>query len=87
VLGDIIAPKELIAEMKHAIGSRSLEVDAELRQMALGQGAKNAIGLFTTNQILVKASQKKSCASIAQSVDMESFEIVKEQGRGVREAW
>src|ERR1700676_4848447 len=32
---------------------------------------------FTTDEILVKASQKKSCASRAQSVDMESFEIVK----------
>lgn len=78
-VGDIIAPKELIAERKHAdLGADRLEVDAELRQKALGQGAKDANCLFTTNQILVKASQKKSCASRAQSVDMESFEIVKE---------
>ena len=78
-VGDIIAPKELIAEMKHAdLEADRLGVDAELRQMALGQGAKDANCLFTTKQILVKASQKKSCASRAQSVDMESFEIVKE---------
>jgi len=78
-VGDIIAPKELIAEMKHAdLGADRLQVDGDLRQIALGQGAKDANCLFTTNQILVKASQKKSCASRAQSVDMESFEIVKE---------
>jgi adenosylhomocysteine nucleosidase len=77
-VGDIIAPKEVIVELKHAdLRDERLEVDAELRQLALGQGAKNANCLFTTDEILVKASQKKSCASRAQSVDMESFEIVK----------
>ena len=77
-VGDIIAPKELIVELKHAgHGAERLEVDAELRQLALGRGAKNANCMFTTDEILVKASQKKSCASRAQSVDMESFEIVK----------
>jgi adenosylhomocysteine nucleosidase len=77
-VGDVIAPKELIVELKHAgQGTERLEVDAELRELALGRGAKNANCLFTTDEILVKASQKKSCASRAQSVDMESFEIVK----------
>src|SRR5258708_28599426 len=77
-VGDIIAPKELIVELKHAdLREERLEVDAELRRLALGQGAKDANCLFTTDEILVKASQKKSCASRAQSVDMESFEIVK----------
>jgi adenosylhomocysteine nucleosidase len=78
-VGDIIAPQELIAEMKHAdVGTDRIKVDDELRQLALRQGAKNADCLLTTDQILVKASQKKSCASRAQSVDMESFEIVKQ---------
>jgi len=77
-VGDIIAPKELIVELKHGdLRDERLEVDAELRQLALRQGAKNANCLFTTDEILVKASQKKSCSSRAQSVDMESFEIVK----------
>jgi nucleoside phosphorylase len=77
-VGDIIAPKELIVELKHAaLRDERLEVDAELRQLALGEGAKNANCLFTTDEILVKASQKKSCSSRAQSVDMESSEIVK----------
>ena len=77
-VGDVIAPKELIVELRHAgQGAERLEVDGELRQLALGRGAKNANCLFTTDEILVKASQKKSCASRAQSVDMESFEIVK----------
>ena len=77
-VGDIIAPKELIIELKHTgQGAERLEVDAELRQLAIGRGAKNANCLFTTDEILVKASEKKSCSSRAQSVDMESFEIVK----------
>jgi nucleoside phosphorylase len=68
-VGDIIAPKELIVELKHtghaSQGAERLEVDAELRQLALGRGAKNANCLFTTDEIIVKASQKKSCASRA----------------------
>jgi nucleoside phosphorylase len=82
-VGDIIAPKEIIVELKHeGHGAERLGVDGELRQMALGRGAKSANCLFTTDEILVKASQKKFCASRAQSVDMESFEIVK-----VASAW
>jgi len=78
-VGDIVAPRELLAEMRHAdLGSDRITVDGELRQLALSQGAKDANCLITTDQILVKASQKKSCASRAQSVDMESFEVVKE---------
>jgi nucleoside phosphorylase len=78
-VGDVIAPKELLADLEYADGGLDrIAVDDELRQLALQHGAKNANCLFTTDQILVKASQKKSCASRAQSVDMESFEIVKE---------
>ncbi|HUL32676.1 MAG TPA: hypothetical protein VL128_02225 [Candidatus Eisenbacteria bacterium] len=78
-VNDIIAPKELIAQMQNpSLDSGRLQVDAELRQMALRQGAKDANCLFTSDEVLVKASQKKSCASRAQSVDMESFEIVKQ---------
>jgi len=77
-VGDVIAPKELIVELKHLdMREERLEVNGELRRLALAQGAKDANCLFTTDEILVKASQKKSCASRAQSVDMESFEIVK----------
>jgi nucleoside phosphorylase len=77
-VGDIIAPKQLIVELKHVdLREEHLVVDPELRQLALGQGAKNANCMFSTDEILVKASQKKSCSSRAQSVDMESFEIVK----------
>jgi len=78
-VGDVVAPKELIAEMQDsAHESGRLEVDAELRQLALQRGAKDANCLFTTDEILIKADQKKSCASRAQSVDMESFEIVRQ---------
>jgi nucleoside phosphorylase len=78
-IGEIVAPDELLAEMKHAdLGSDRIKVDEELRKLALHQGAKSTDCLLTTDQVLVKASQKKSCGSRAQSVDMESFEIVKE---------
>jgi len=77
-VGDIVAPKELLSEMQHAdLSSDRIAVDGELRQLALQQGAKDTNCLVTTDQILVKATQKKECASRAQSVDMESFEVVK----------
>jgi len=77
--GDIIAPQELIAESRHAdLPSDRLKVDPDLRRQALERGAIAADCLFTRDHVLVKASEKKICSSRAQSVDMESFDIVKE---------
>jgi adenosylhomocysteine nucleosidase len=77
--GDIIAPQVLIAESRHVdLPSDRLKVDEDLRRQALERGAIAADCLFTTDHVLVKASQKKLCSSRAQSVDMESFDIVKE---------
>jgi nucleoside phosphorylase len=78
-VGDIVAPKELLSEIGSAnAGDGRIEVNDTLRQLAVRLGAKPANCLLTTDQILGKASQKKSCASRAQSVDMESFEIVRQ---------
>lgn len=77
--GDIIAPQILISENRYAdVSSEQLNVDSELRQQALDGGAKTADCLLTVDRVLVKRSHKRSCASRAQSVDMESFEIVKD---------
>lgn len=77
--GDIIAPQRIISEKRHAdLASDQLEVDPELHKRAVEGGAICSNCLFSTDQVLVKASQKKSCSSRAQSVDMESFEIVKQ---------
>jgi nucleoside phosphorylase len=77
--GDVIAPQVLRAEQTHAdLASDQLKVDDDLRQRALGAGAICADCLFTTEAVLVKAQQKQACASRAQLVDMESFEIVKQ---------
>jgi adenosylhomocysteine nucleosidase len=77
--GDIIAPQVIIAESRHAdVQTDELRVDAALRSQALEQGAKAADCLLTVDRVMVKASQKRSCSSRAQSVDMESFEIIKE---------
>jgi nucleoside phosphorylase len=77
--GDIIAPQALIAENQRAdLPSDRLKVDADLRRQALEGGAIAADCMFTSNHVLVKASEKKTCSSRAQSVDMESFAIVKE---------
>ncbi|HEX8871806.1 MAG TPA: hypothetical protein VF758_03505 [Candidatus Acidoferrum sp.] len=79
VPGDVIAPEALITERRQADPhSDQLKVDPELRRQALESGAIAAECLFTTDQILIKTSQKRACPSRAQSVDMESFEIVKE---------
>jgi nucleoside phosphorylase len=77
--GDIIAPQMLIAENRSAdLPTDQLKVDAELRKQALEGGAIAADCLFTTDRVFVKASHKQVCSSRAQSVDMESFDIVKE---------
>lgn len=78
-VGDIIAPESLVAEIRHAdLPIDEIRVDADLRKLALQAGAVSANCLFTADRLLVKASQKSACSSRAQSVDMESFDIVKE---------
>jgi nucleoside phosphorylase len=78
-VGDVIAPKLLLAERVHEdLSSDQLEVDADLRKLALETGARDANCLFTVDRMVVKASQKSACSSRAQLVDMESFEVVKE---------
>ncbi len=75
----IIAPRGLVVEEKHAgAQAERIEVDTELRKLAIQFGAKEMDCLFTTNKVLVKAIEKKICSSKAEAVDMESFEIVKE---------
>ena len=84
--GDLIAPQLIIAENKQAdVPSEQLKVDPELRKRAVDSGAMAADCLLTSNDVMVKASVKRACSSRAQSVDMESFEIVKEaQAWGAR---
>ncbi len=75
----IIAPRGLVVEMKHAdLQPDRLSVDTELRNLAIEFGAREMDCLFTTNKVLVKADEKKICSSRAEAVDMESFDIVKE---------
>jgi len=77
--GDIIAPRTVIAENRYAeLVSEQMTVDPELHEQAVNLGAVCSNCLLTTNQVLVKAQLKRDCASRAQSVDMESFEIVRE---------
>jgi adenosylhomocysteine nucleosidase len=79
VPGDIIAPRVVRAEFQHAdVQSDSIAVDQDLHKMGFEQGAKCTDCLFTTDRVLLKAKEKQECSSKAQSVDMESFEIVKE---------
>lgn len=76
--GAIIAPQTLLAEVPHAdLGSDQLKVDKELRERALEAGAVCIDCLLTAGELLAQAQQKQACSSKAQSVDMESFEIVK----------
>jgi nucleoside phosphorylase len=78
-VGDVIAPKSLIAESAYAdLQSEELKVDADLRKLALDGGAVSADCLFTSDRMLVKATQKSACSSRAQLGDMESFDIVTE---------
>lgn len=77
--GAIIAPQVLLAESQHAdLAWDRLNVDKELRERALEAGAISVECLLTASKILAKTHQKQACSSKAQSVDMESFEIVKQ---------
>jgi adenosylhomocysteine nucleosidase len=77
-LGAIIAPQTLLAEVPHEdLGADELKVDKELRERALEAGAVCVDCLLTASKVLAKTHQKQACSSKAQSVDMESFEIVK----------
>ena len=79
VPGNIIAPRTVMSESRMAKpASEQLSVDADLHEQAVHLGAICSDCLLTTNQVLVKAQLKKECSSRAQSVDMESFEIVKD---------
>jgi nucleoside phosphorylase len=79
VPGDIIAPRMVRADFRHAdVKSDSLAVDEQLHRLALSEGAKATDCLFTSDRVLLTAKQKQECSVKAQSVDMESFEIVKE---------
>ncbi len=52
----IIAPRGLVVEEKYAgAQAERIEVDTELRKMAIEFGAKDMDCLFTTNKVLVKA--------------------------------
>lgn len=76
--GAIIAPQMLLADGPHAdLGLDQLMVDQELRKRALAAGAVCIDCLLTAGTVLAKAHQKRACSSKAQSVDMESFEIVR----------
>jgi adenosylhomocysteine nucleosidase len=78
-VGDVIAPQSIITERKRAdLGRGELKVDPDLRNLALRMGATRANCLFTADRLLLKASQKSAHASVAQLVDMESFDIVSE---------
>jgi nucleoside phosphorylase len=77
--GDIIAPRVVLAEFRHAdLHSETLAVDEQLHKLSVQHGAKCTDCLFTTDRVLLTAQQKEECSSKAQSVDMESFEIVKD---------
>ena len=77
--GDIIAPRSIMAESRYADArSEQMKVDANLHEQAVKLGAICSDCLLTTDQVLVKAELKRHCSSRAQSVDMESFEIVKQ---------
>jgi nucleoside phosphorylase len=79
VPGDVIAPRMVRAEFRHAdLESDSIAVDEQLHILAVKDGAKCTDCLFTTDRVLLTSRQKQECSSKAQSVDMESFEIIKE---------
>src|SRR6266436_693778 len=84
-LSDVIAPHAVLSKTSAESPTDRLEVDKELRELALNTGAKAAECLLTTCRVLTLAVEKKAQGSAAELVDMESFDVIREaRKRGSR---
>jgi purine-nucleoside phosphorylase len=84
-LGDVIAPRAVLSKTGAGSPTNRLEVDKELHQLALNTGANPAECLLTACRVLTLAVEKKAQGSVAELVDMESFDVIREaRKRGSR---
>jgi nucleoside phosphorylase len=78
-LGEIVVAKILKSASIHKdLGRDWLETDKQLLDIAVSHGAKTASAFYTAKSVLTTAEEKSRLAVIADVVEMESFDVVKE---------
>jgi nucleoside phosphorylase len=78
-LGEIVVAKMLKSSCIHKdLGRDWLDTDRQLLEIAASHGAKTASAFYTAKSVLTTAEEKSRLAAIADVVEMESFDVVKE---------
>jgi adenosylhomocysteine nucleosidase len=77
--GDIVAAKQVCTKSIHLdLGKDTISCDAELVAAAEVFGAKPVPSFYTADHIVIKSAEKASLSILADVVEMESFNIMKE---------
>src|SRR6202008_3860305 len=78
-LGEIVVAKILKSAHIHKDLERDwLETDKPLLEIAVSLGAKSANAFYTAATVVTTAEEKGRLAAVADVVEMESFDVVKE---------
>ncbi len=77
--GDILAAKQVRSQVVHADArTDTLECDHVLVAVAETCGAKTVGSFYTADHIVVASKEKSHLSTVADAVDMESFDVIKE---------
>jgi adenosylhomocysteine nucleosidase len=77
--GDILSAKQVRSQVVHAdAGTDTLECDDALVNLAQTCGAKIVGSFYTADHIITTSAEKGRLAALADAVDMESFDVIKE---------
>jgi nucleoside phosphorylase len=78
-LGQIVVAKILKSARIHKdLGRDWLETDKQLLEIAVSHGAKTASVFYTAKSVLTTAEEKSRLSMLADVVEMESFDVIKE---------
>lgn len=77
--GDILAAKQVCSHVVHADArTDTLECDHELVSAAEACGAKAVANFYTADHMVVTSAEKARLSPLADAVDMESFDVIRE---------
>jgi nucleoside phosphorylase len=78
-LSEIVVAKIVKSARAHEdLGRDWLETDKQLAVVALSNGAKAANAFYTAKRVLITGEEKSRLGKIADVVEMESFDVIKE---------
>jgi nucleoside phosphorylase len=77
--GDIVAARQVRTDFAHVdLGKDTISCDEELVAVAEVFGARPVASFYTADHIVIKSSEKASLSILADVVEMESFNVMKE---------